>query len=360
MSGDLRELLAQAAVEVQDPLDVDDLRRRGRQVQRRRRAVAAGGAGLVVVAVATGVLAAVSGLPSRPDVAVNQGPTPGPSVTEPSVPHDQVAAALARSASQAIDVTQLADGKEVERLRNVLGDLDVVGTERVLPGRWGNAWRESGQLVRVAASAAVYPEPGEPFCVLVALAPDGRFAGVPATGDAYGGCGEVTTQSTADDALLRGLIAPEPSPSSSPPDLRAAITDQLNAELSELLQTAEYIPLGGDHDIGYATESFEVILDDGTTVLISVGYAADNDADDLVAEFQASETRDGGGAAVMLGSWPGDAPGAVVACPDRTLTLRTAEQTMDGSAVSKDQRTAGASRAADQLAAAWGCAGLDG
>ena len=212
MSGELRDLLAQAAAEVHDPLDIDDLRRRGRQVRRRRRAVVAGGAGLVVVAVATGVLT-VSGLPSRPDVAVDEGPTSRPSVVDPSVTRDEMAAAVARSASDALDVARLADGEEVERLRDVLGDLDVVGAERVLPGRWGDAWREGDELVRVAASAAVYPHSGEPFCALVALAPGGRFAGVPASGDAYGGCGDGSPQSTPDDPLLRGLTGPESGPS---------------------------------------------------------------------------------------------------------------------------------------------------
>lgn len=339
MSHDVRELLQDAASDVQGPLDVEDLRRRGRRVQRRRQAAAVASVVGVAVLAITGVVLG-PGRGDRPDVAVEDGPS-GPAADVPrqvvaegplgdtgdrwtlrawttsdpgrlcvqgpigsscaegtgragetflasSGVHDHegqvfgcvngavgpaaasvmvqfgdgeeqtltpelnetfdlrffghcraglhlvesivvvdatgqtlhestsgplepaqdlVATAIALAAVESLELSDLPAGAEIEALRDALSEATAPhGISHVLPGRWGRTWQEESQPLRVAASGAVYPgEDQEPYCMIVAVSSDGSVAGVPATGDAYDGCSEVTPAIPTRDPLLEDL-----------------------------------------------------------------------------------------------------------------------------------------------------------
>ena len=168
------------------------------------------------------------------------------------------------------------------------------------------------------------------------------------------GPGAVAPASSASTSATPPTTSPSPDASPRPQGMSA---EQLNAELADLLDRAGYAPLGGDHDIGYATETIEVEVDDHP-VLIALGYGPTDVAEGLIADFVTQETRDGG-AAVRVGAWSDEAPGAVVSCPDRTLTLRAAEQSLAGDTPAGPDRAEATSTTADRLAAVWDCRGVD-
>lgn len=89
MSRDLRELLQQSAGAPEGGLDVEDLRRRGRRVQRRRQLAVAGGSLAAVAVMVVALVAGGSQLVDRPDVAVDDGRSATP--VPPDVPRRTIA-----------------------------------------------------------------------------------------------------------------------------------------------------------------------------------------------------------------------------------------------------------------------------
>jgi hypothetical protein len=148
------------------------------------------------------------------------------------------------------------------------------------------------------------------------------------------------------------------TPVDGPSDRGAPSAAQLNGELRQLLDAAGHTPLGGDHDIGHATETIEVTLD-GQPVMIGLGYGTVAVTQPLIADFTMTETYEVRDLPVTIGTWPDGAPGAVVHCTDRTLTLRAQGRPPDSTRPTSNDRGAAVASAADELAAAWDCTGSD-
>jgi hypothetical protein len=124
----------------------------------------------------------------------------------------------------------------------------------------------------------------------------------------------------------------------------SAKTARLNEELHRMIRDAGYEPLGGDHDIGNATNSFE---DGAGVVFLTLWDAADVEEQNLYGDVEVYEGQDGGGAMVELGTRTDGSHIAILYCDDLVLAINTGD--------SSEQGRQRADRIAQPFAAVMGC-----
>ncbi len=88
---------------------------------------------------------------------------------------------------------------------DVLASVDLAdGVDRLIAGS-AAASREAPDGTWIQSrSVAVFPAAGDPYCIIVAVASDGRSLGVYADGDPNGSCRNATPALQSGDELLDG------------------------------------------------------------------------------------------------------------------------------------------------------------
>ena len=88
---------------------------------------------------------------------------------------------------------------------DILASVDLpAGIDRLIAGP-SAASRETPDGTSIQSrSVAVFPTAGDPYCIIVAVASDGRSLGVYADGDPIGSCRHATPALQSGDELLDG------------------------------------------------------------------------------------------------------------------------------------------------------------